>query len=101
MNQLLEEALQYARENGCSDLHLNVDGPAMIRKNGKLIEFPKQFDNAQTTEMILSMLNDLQMEQLKQGKDIDFTYVDQKHERQRVNVYRRQDKLAADRKSVV
>lgn len=32
MNQLLEEALQYARENGCSDLHLNVDGPAMIRK---------------------------------------------------------------------
>ncbi|MFR2704584.1 MAG: hypothetical protein ACLTAQ_16450 [Longicatena caecimuris] len=59
MNQLLEEALQYARENGCSDLHLNVDGPAMIRKNGKLIEFPKQFDNAQTTEMILSMLNDL------------------------------------------
>lgn len=95
MNQLLEEALQYARENGCSDLHLNVDGPAMIRKNGKLIEFPKQFDNAQTTEMILSMLNDLQMEQLKQGKDIDFTYVDQKHERQRVNVYRQQDKLAA------
>ncbi len=95
MNQLLEEALQYARENGCSDLHLNVDGPAMIRENGKLIEFPKQFDNAQTTEMILSMLNDLQMEQLKQGKDIDFTYVDQMHERQRVNVYRQQDKLAA------
>ena len=34
MNDLLEGMIAYAREHNCSDIHLNVGGPAMIRANG-------------------------------------------------------------------
>lgn len=95
MNEQLEEMIAYARENKCSDLHLNVGGPAMIRKNGKLMEYPKFVNNAQTTEMILSMINELQKDELQHGMDLDFTYVSRGMERQRVNIYRQQDQLCA------
>ena len=32
MNDLLEGMIAYAREHNCSDIHLNVGGPAMIRQ---------------------------------------------------------------------
>lgn len=92
---LLEEIITYARERGCSDVHLNVGGPAMLRKNGVLVEYPKFLTDAQMTEMILSMVDDFQLETLKMGKDLDFTYVDENNERQRVNIYRQQGKLCA------
>lgn len=40
MNDLLEGMIAYAREHNCSDIHLNVGGPAMIRANGVLREYP-------------------------------------------------------------
>lgn len=95
MNTMLEEMLSYARAQGCSDLHLNVGGPAMIRKNGVLLEYPAQINDQQTTEMILSMISEREFETLKTGVDLDFTYVDRNHERQRVNVYQQQSKLCA------
>lgn len=92
---LLEEMIRYARENKCSDLHLNVGAPAMLRLNGVLIEYPMIITDEQTREMILSMIDEHQLEMLKVGKDLDFTYVDVSNERQRVNVYRQQGKLCA------
>ena len=41
MNDLLEGMIAYAREHSCSDIHLNVGGPAMIRANGVLREYPR------------------------------------------------------------
>lgn len=95
MNTHLEGMIAYARDHGCSDLHLNVGSPAMIRKNGKLIEHPHVYDDHQTTEMILSMINENEQNLLKHGKDLDFTYVDGQNERQRVNIYRQQNCLCA------
>lgn len=95
MNELLENMIAYARENKCSDLHLNVGGPAMVRKNGKLMEFPMFINDTQTYDMIMSMINELQAKMLQEGKDLDFTYVSRGNERQRVNIYRQQDKLCA------
>ena len=40
MNDLLEGMIAYAREHNCSDIHLNVGGPAMILANGVLREYP-------------------------------------------------------------
>ena len=95
MNDLLEGMIAYAREHNCSDIHLNVGGPAMIRANGVLREYPAFIKDTQTTEMILSMVDERLMEDFKQGKDLDFTYVSKGENRQRVNVYRQQDKLCA------
>ena len=95
MNDLLEGMIAYAREHNCSDIHLNVGGPAMIRANGVLREYPAYIKDTQTTEMILSMVDERLMEDFKQGKDLDFTYVSKGENRQRVNVYRQQDKLCA------
>ena len=95
MNDLLEGMIAYAREHSCSDIHLNVGGPAMIRANGVLREYPAFIKDTQTTEMILSMVDERLMEDFKQGKDLDFTYVSKGENRQRVNVYRQQDKLCA------
>ncbi len=92
MNELLESMIAYGREHGCSDIHLNVGGPAMIRRNGILQEYPAFINDTQTTEMILSMVDDRWMDDFKQGKDLDFTYVSRGENRQRVNVYRQQDK---------
>lgn len=52
MNDLLEGMIAYAREHNCSDIHLNVGGPAMIRANGVLREYPAFIKDTQTTEMI-------------------------------------------------
>lgn len=95
MNELLENMIAYARENGCSDLHLNMGAPAMIRKDGRLMEYPAFVNDTQTKDMILSMVDEQGMEKLKHGQDLDFTYADAQNERQRVNVYRQQGKLCA------
>lgn len=95
MNALLEEMIAYARDHKCSDLHLNVGSPAMIRYNGKLEVYPREIHDHEMNDMILSMLNEHELELLKHGKDLDFTYVDGRNERQRVNVYRQQNKLCA------
>ena len=58
MNDLLEGMIAYAREHNCSDIHLNVGGPAMIRANGVLREYPAFIKDTQTTEMILSMVDE-------------------------------------------
>lgn len=92
---MLDKMLAFARSSKCSDLHLQVGGAPIIRRNGKLMEYSGNVNDAQTTEMILSMINERQLDDLKQGKDLDFTYVSSDNNRQRVNVYRQQGKLCA------
>ena len=71
MNDLLEGMIAYAREHSCSDIHLNVGGPAMIRANGVLREYPAFIKDTQTTEMILSMVDERLMEDYlcQQGRE--------------------------------
>lgn len=95
MSALLDDMLLFARSNHCSDLHLQVGSSPVIRKNGRLMDYPAQISDAQTTEMILSMIREDLLDDLKSGKDLDFTYVSQGSNRQRVNVYRQQGKLCA------
>lgn len=95
MNLLLEEMIAYARAHNCSDVHLQMNGEAMLRSNGKLIPYPKQFNNQQIKEMIESMVREKDNGKMEQGKDLDFTYVSQDKERQRVNIYHQQGQLCA------
>lgn len=95
MNNKLEQMIFFARENGCSDLHLQENSVPMLRKNGSLFEYPIEFPIQEVQNIIESMINEKQKELLLQGKDLDFSYVSSDNERQRVNIYRQQGLLCA------
>lgn len=88
INQILEEA----RNRKCSDVHLSENSSIRFRKNGELIVF--DYPVNEIRDLIVSMLNDNQKEQLSLGKDVDFTY-ESLGKRHRVNVYKEQNNLCA------
>jgi len=85
----------YARKSDCSDLHITAHQPPTFRRNGDL--FIGHFDGTRDDfrSLILSMLNEVQQEELSLGNDLDFSLTDTEHRRYRVNVYRQQGELAA------
>ena len=90
----LDNILMIARMNGYSDVHLGGKNHIMMRNNGVLFPYEHSFSTNDVVNMILSMLNDVQKEKLKNGKDIDMVYVENGH-RYRVNVYKERGELCA------
>lgn len=90
---VLDEILVYARANDCSDVHLSSN-QVILRKNGKLEPYFVQFSEKDIHNMIMGMLDDKQIEHLKLGNDLDYSY-EQDGKRYRVNVYFQRDKLCA------
>lgn len=84
-----------ARMMGCSDIHITVGMPLMYRINGKLQVAPQQPTEEETTEMILELLSDGQKKDLDAGVDADFAICTSDRNRQRVNVFKQDNKLAA------
>lgn len=93
MNRL-NEVLTYARQSECSDVHLSND-KVIVRRYGKLEPYYANFEKDEVKNMILSMLNEKQIEMLKKNEDLDFSYAISDDERYRVNVYVERDHLCA------
>jgi twitching motility protein PilT len=91
----IEQLVEYARANDCSDLHITSHQPPTFRKLGELFIGPFTGSVEDYRETILSMLNDAQREELSLGKDLDFSFETSPELRYRVNVYRQQKQLAA------
>jgi len=91
----IEDLTQYARQNDCSDLHITAKQAPTFRRLGQLIIGPFTGSEEYYHELILSMLNSRQQEQLELGKDLDFSFSDADENRYRVNVFRAQNHLAA------
>ena len=91
MTQLIE----MGRQMKASDIHISAGLPLMIRVDGKLVEAPMQFSAEETEALILSMLDEKRRAELDDGNDLDFPISLATGERQRVNVFRQQEKLAA------
>ena len=67
--------LEYARNIGASDLHLNTNSPPIIRKHGKLIHLPRAPFTAQDAEkLLMSILTRPQREELEEKRALDFCY---------------------------
>ncbi len=94
-NNKILELIEYARKEGCSDIHLTVDLPPVFRKNGDIIVSDLKYTNEDIIEAILSMLDDKQKIQLDKMVDLDFAYTNSRGERQRVNVYHQKNNLCA------
>lgn len=91
----LNQLIMMGREEKASDLHMSAGMPLMMRVNGKLVQTLAQPSADETTEMLYGLLNEKQKERLAEGYDIDFAIETPDHNRQRVNVFRQQNQIAA------
>jgi twitching motility protein PilT len=86
----IDAFLKLGLAQGCSDVHLAVGVPPMLRMNGDLM--PIKFRQLTDTELetyITEVLTNKQKERLEAGHDLDFSYVGEDSGRFRVNVFRK------------
>jgi len=86
----LDAFLKLGLAQGCSDVHLAVGVPPMLRMHGDLL--PIKFRNLSESELesyVSEVLSDKQRDHFFGGRDLDFSYVSADGGRFRVNVFRK------------
>jgi twitching motility protein PilT len=97
----IDAFLKLGTQQGCSDIHLAVGVPPMLRMYGDLI--PIKFRELRDTELegyVLEILTPSQTEHFNQGHDVDFSYVSADGGRFRVNVFRKETGVGAVFRSI-
>jgi twitching motility protein PilT len=97
----IDAFLKLGVAQGCSDLHLAVGVPPMLRMHGDLV--PIKFRELAETELesyISEVLTTNQQQHLREGHDLDFSYVSSEGGRFRVNVYRKETGIGAAFRSI-
>ncbi len=92
----IDAFLKLGTQQGCSDVHLAVGVPPMLRMHGDLL--PIKFRDLRPGELegyITEILTRSQVENLSKGNDLDFSYVSGEGGRFRVNVYRKETGMGA------
>ncbi len=86
----IDSFLKLGLAQGCSDIHLAVGVPPMLRMSGDLM--PIKFRELSDTELesyVHEILTDAQREYFENGHDLDFSYVSGEGGRFRVNLFRK------------
>ncbi len=86
----IDAFLKLGLAQGCSDVHLAVGVPPMLRLHGDLM--PIKFRNLGDTELegyVEEILTESQLERFRGGHDLDFSYVSEDGGRFRVNLFRK------------
>jgi twitching motility protein PilT len=92
----IDAFLKLGTQQGCSDVHLAVGVPPMLRMHGDLL--PIKFRDLRPGELdgyITEILTRSQNEVFNKGNDLDFSYVSTEGGRFRVNVYRKETGVGA------
>ena len=92
----IDAFLKLGTQQGCSDVHLAVGVPPMLRLFGDLA--PIKFRELRAGELegyIAEILTRSQNEHFARGNDLDFSYVSGEGTRFRVNVYRKDTGVGA------
>ncbi|MBT8077613.1 MAG: PilT/PilU family type 4a pilus ATPase [Gammaproteobacteria bacterium] len=92
----IDSFLKLGLAQGCSDVHLAVGVPPMLRMNGDLM--PIKFRHLSGEELesyVMEILSDSQKEYFGTGKDLDFSYVGEDGGRFRVNLFRKDTGVGA------
>ncbi|MBV9726328.1 MAG: PilT/PilU family type 4a pilus ATPase [Gammaproteobacteria bacterium] len=92
----IDAFLKLGTQQGCSDVHLAVGVPPMLRMHGDLL--PIKFRELRSGELegyITEILSRTQQETFNKGNDLDFSYVSAEGGRFRVNVYRKETGIGA------
>jgi twitching motility protein PilT len=92
----IDSFLKLGLAQGCSDIHLAVGVPPMLRMNGDLM--PIKFRELSDTELesyVMEIISDSQKDHFYSGRDLDFSYVDEEGGRFRVNLFRKESGVGA------
>jgi twitching motility protein PilT len=92
----IDAFLKLGTQQGCSDIHLAVGVPPMLRLHGDLM--PIKFRELRAAELegyIAEVLTRSQSEIFAKGQDLDFSYVSGEGGRFRVNVFRKETGIGA------
>lgn len=92
----IDAFLKLGMQQGCSDVHLSVGVPPMLRMHGDLL--PIKFRDLRAVELegyIGEILTRSQADYFAGGNDLDFSYVSSDGGRFRVNVYRKETGVGA------
>src|SRR5271167_3280539 len=72
----IDASLKLGTQQGCSDIHLAVGVPPMLRMHGDLVAI--KFRDLRDTELdgyVTEILTPNQQEHFSRGNDLDFSYV--------------------------
>jgi len=92
----IDSFLKLGLAQGCSDIHLAVGVPPMLRMHGDLM--PIKFRDLGDTELesyVGEILTPTQKKRFEDGHDLDFSYVSEDGGRFRVNVFRKETGVGA------
>jgi twitching motility protein PilT len=92
----IDAFLKLGLAQGCSDIHLAVGVPPMLRMHGDLM--PIKFRDLGDTELesyVSEIMTPAQKKRFEDGHDLDFSYVSEDGGRFRVNVYRKETGVGA------
>lgn len=93
---MLVTLLQATVAAGASDLHLTVGRPATVRRDGVLVPFDgvSELQSSDTERIVMSLLDDVQKEQLDSNSQVDFSFGLPGIGRFRANAFRQRSTLA-------
>src|SRR5262245_15334430 len=97
----IDAFLKLGLAQGCSDIHLAVGVPPMLRMHGDLM--PIKFRDLGDQELegyVDEILTQSQKERFRSGQDLDFSYVGLESGRFRVNVFRKATGVGATFRSI-
>jgi twitching motility protein PilT len=86
----IDAFLKLGLAQGCSDVHLAVGVPPMLRLHGDLMPIKfRDLGDAELAGYVEEILTESQKERFSSGHDLDFSYVSGEGGRFRVNVFRK------------
>ena len=92
---MIEKMIREARSQRASDIHISEGQAVYLRIDGKLIKSDLELSDEMTRKLILSLLTKERQENIWRGEDADFALETSDGNRQRVNVFCQQGRLAA------
>ena len=94
-NEKIDAIIREARGKKASDIHISEGMPIWYRVHGKLVPAETQMSDHETAQMLEDMMDERQLAHFAEGADADFSIQTSDGNRQRVNIFRQQKKLAA------
>ena len=92
----IDAFLKLGLAQGCSDVHLAVGVPPMLRLHGDLMPIKfRDLGGPELEEYIQEILTTAQKQRFEAGQDLDFSYVGTDSGRFRVNVFRKETGVGA------
>jgi len=92
----IDAFLKLGREQGCSDIHLAVGVPPLLRMNGDIMPIKfRELGERELQGYLFELLTENQRADFRRGEDLDFSYMSEEAGRFRVNVFRKSTGIGA------